>query len=380
MLTFRNQIWSLALASSCLLLGAAEKQKSSLSYASDIKPLLQKYCYDCHGDGMKKGDLALDQFGSNDELLAAVDKWRMVARNIHLGEMPPPKKKQPTIDERERIIRWIDNEVFKVDCNNPDPGRVTLRRLNRAEYNNTIRDLVGIDFNPADDFPVDDVGYGFDNIGDVLSVSPLLFEKYLAAAEQIMNRAVRTGPPVLGGPVLKFEAEKLPNTSEGSGPYGKDFAMSLMKEGEIYTNISITAPGDYYIRIRAFGQQAGNEPPKMEFRINDKKLAVHEVAALENAPAIYETKTSLEPGEIKLAAAYINNFRDPQNPNPDLRDRNLFIDYIELIGPEVSSRCLLRTKRSSLNNPPLKTPTLLLAKLLKDSPPGHSGVRSRKKS
>src|SRR5204862_6936859 len=80
--------------------------------------------------------------------------------------------------------------VFRTDCTGPrDPGRVTIRRLNRAEYNNTIRDLVGVDFKPAADFPTDDVGYGFDNIGDVLSLPPLLMEKYLAAAEKVIEEA-----------------------------------------------------------------------------------------------------------------------------------------------------------------------------------------------
>src|SRR5436309_1484037 len=72
-----------------------------------------------------------------------------------------------------------------------DPGRVTLRRLNRAEYNNTVRDLCGIDFTPADDFPSDDVGYGFDNIGDVLSMQPILMEKYMAAADRILDAAIK---------------------------------------------------------------------------------------------------------------------------------------------------------------------------------------------
>src|SRR5712691_2636458 len=72
----------------------------------------------------------------------------------------------------------------------PDPGRVTARRLNRYEYNNTIRDLLSINFRPADDFPADDYGYGFDNIGDVLSLSPVLMEKYLTAAEKIAKAAI----------------------------------------------------------------------------------------------------------------------------------------------------------------------------------------------
>src|SRR6266542_3399531 len=83
----------------------------------------------------------------------------------------------------------MKSRSFRCDCDHPDPGRVTLRRLNRAEYNNTIRDLVGVDFQPADDFPADDSGYGFDNIGDVLSLPPALLEKYLAAARRILNKA-----------------------------------------------------------------------------------------------------------------------------------------------------------------------------------------------
>jgi hypothetical protein len=310
--------------------GAAKKPLPS--YDKDVQPILEKYCYDCHGDGMDKGGLALDAFKTREEMLAARDKWKMVAHNVHLGEMPPVKKPQPTLEQRDLINDWIDREVFKLDCDHPDPGRVTIRRLNRAEYNNTVRDLVGIDFHPADDFPVDDVGYGFDNIGDVLSVSPVLFEKYLAAAEKILNEAIVVGGPRLIGPVQKFEAEKMPTTGVAE-LYGKDFAMGLMREGEVYTNISISTPGEYLLRVRAFGQQAGKELPKLELRLNDQALATKQISALENAPETCEFKTALNAGELKLAAAYINNFRDPNNPNPDLRDRNLFIDSIELEGP-----------------------------------------------
>ena len=94
------------------------------------------------------------------------------------------------------MAAWIDALATKVDCGPArDPGRVTIRRLNRAEYNNTIRDLVGVDFQPADDFPSDDVGYGFDNIGDVLTMPPILMEKYLAAAEKIARQADRAPKP-----------------------------------------------------------------------------------------------------------------------------------------------------------------------------------------
>src|SRR5262245_54333710 len=108
--------------------------------------------------------------------------------------MPPMNKPQPNEAERKLVTGWIDAKLTKLSQSGGtrDPGRVTIRRLNRVEYNNTIRDLVGIDFHAADDFPSDDVGYGFDNIGDVPSMAPILMEKYLDAAERIVASAFHT--------------------------------------------------------------------------------------------------------------------------------------------------------------------------------------------
>src|SRR5438093_5336637 len=128
-------------------------------------------------------------------------------KSLQAHAMPPEKKPQPTAEEREIITAWIQSEIFQCDCDHPDPGRVTIRRLNRAEYNNTIRDLVGLHFQPAKDFPADDSGYGFDNIGDVLSLSTVLVEKYLAAAEKILEEAIPAGSATNGpNPALNPEA------------------------------------------------------------------------------------------------------------------------------------------------------------------------------
>lgn len=164
-------------------------QATPIHYENEIKPLLEKYCYNCHGE-RKRGDLDLRQFANVQ--LAAKERlvFEKVLRNLQTHEMPPEGRPQPTLDERELIGGWINQQFFTCDCDNPDPGRVTIRRLNRAEYNNTIRDLLGVDFRPADDFPADDSGYGFDNIGDVLSLSPVLLEKYLIAAERIVDAAM----------------------------------------------------------------------------------------------------------------------------------------------------------------------------------------------
>jgi hypothetical protein len=163
------------------------------TFTRQVAPLLAKYCTRCHGGRRPRGDLPLDVYKDDQRPLKDRDVWERVAANLRAGEMPPAGKPRPTPAELETITGWIDQAVLGVNCTGPrDPGRVTLRRLNRAEYNNTIRDLVGISFRPADDFPSDDVGYGFDNIGDVLSLSPLLLEKYLAAAEKVVDLAFKS--------------------------------------------------------------------------------------------------------------------------------------------------------------------------------------------
>jgi mono/diheme cytochrome c family protein len=162
------------------------------TYATDIAPLINLYCGKCHGPTKPRGGLTLTSFTDDASVLKKRAVWEAVADNLRSGDMPPPGKRRPSATEMDTINAWLDALVFQTDCNGgrKDPGRVTLRRLNRAEYNNTIRDLLGIDFKPADDFPQDDVGYGFDNIGDVLSLPPLLMEKYLAAAEKIVAKAL----------------------------------------------------------------------------------------------------------------------------------------------------------------------------------------------
>jgi hypothetical protein len=166
------------------------KSVVTANFAEDIAPVLDQYCTKCHGGAKPKGNLSLDKY--KDELGVAKDyqTWEKVAHHLRAGEMPPPDSPQPTATERTFLTVWIDTLLTKFTCQGRDnPGTVTVRRLNRAEYNNTIRDLLGLEFSPAADFPADDVGAGFDNIGDVLSVSPLLLEKYLTAAEQIVAHA-----------------------------------------------------------------------------------------------------------------------------------------------------------------------------------------------
>ncbi len=159
-------------------------------FDQQIRPILEEYCYACHGNGLKKGEVVLDELGPERERLRDHDLWWRVLKNVRAGIMPPAGKPGPTEQERRLLEEWIKYGAFGIDPGNPDPGRVTVRRLNRVEYRNTVRDLIGVDYDTTSEFPADDTGHGFDNIGDVLTLSPMLLEKYITAAKAIVSAAV----------------------------------------------------------------------------------------------------------------------------------------------------------------------------------------------
>jgi hypothetical protein len=163
-------------------------------FTADVAPFLSKHCFECHAKDKKKGDLALDGYATAAAAAKDRDVWAEVAKKLRAREMPPKGKPAPAAADVEKVLSWIDGSVFGVADGKTDPGRVTMRRLNRYEYNYTIRDLVGLDLQLGDGFPADDIGYGFDNIGDVLTTSPLLAERYLAAAGKVAEQAIVAAP------------------------------------------------------------------------------------------------------------------------------------------------------------------------------------------
>jgi len=183
-------------------------------YKSRVEPVLKTYCFDCHGDGAKKGEVAFDEYTNLAAHVADHKLWLGVWQNLETQMMPPAKKPQPSEAERNLIKHWIEREVFKLDPANPDPGRVTIRRLNREEYRNTIFDLFGVEFDTSEAFPADDSGYGFDNIGDALTISPLLMEKYLDAAREIADKVVNTGEGRI--PTISMSGDQMRNKAKPS--------------------------------------------------------------------------------------------------------------------------------------------------------------------
>ncbi|MBH25603.1 MAG: hypothetical protein CMH57_14360 [Myxococcales bacterium] len=204
-----------------------------------------------------------------------------------------------------------------------DPGRVTIHRLNRVEYNNTVRDLLGTALSPADDFPADDIGHGFDNNADVLSLSPLQLELYERAAEVLIEDTLAI--PRAAPDVLQFEAEEM--TASVGASY-RDQGWNLWSNGTLET-IFTADDGEYRLSARAFGHQAGDEPAQMAINLDGRVLAVIDVEATEGAPAVYSVEAEVEAGEHVFSVEFINDFYLPEED----ADRNLIVDWMRIEGP-----------------------------------------------
>ncbi len=235
-----------------LILAAYADQTAAASFQKEIRPLLVEYCFDCHGDGADKGGVSFDRFSSDRELLAERDLWLHALKNIRAGMMPPAKKPQPTAEQKQLIEAWIKEAVFETDLKNPDPGRVTVRRLNRVEYRNTIRDLLGTDFDTKSAFPPDDSGHGFDNIGDALTLPPMLLEKYLAAAKTIITKVVPSVPKVPQDTLLagrSFKGEVGEYTRTNHGVQGDALVLSYYENARITNAYKAVRAGDYRLLL-----------------------------------------------------------------------------------------------------------------------------------
>ncbi len=207
------------------------------SFQTRVQPILKEFCFDCHGDGEKKGQVAFDEFKSVQDWFEKKDLWLAALKNVRAGMMPPLKKPQPSEEQKKILADWIKGEAFAIDPANPDPGRVTVRRLNRVEYRNTVRDLMGVDFDTNEEFPADDSGHGFDNIADVLTLPPMLLEKYLEAARTIVAKSV---PLVAGVPVERV----LKGRSVGS-TNDNPLVLSYYAATNVTSAFELEQPGHY---------------------------------------------------------------------------------------------------------------------------------------
>lgn len=264
------------------------------SFEQHVRPLLKTYCFECHGDGQKEGSLALDQVASTSSDPKLRDIWWKVLKNLRSGLMPPVGNPRPTEEEQETIANGIKFGVFGIDPDNPDPGRIGVRRLNRREYDNTVDDLMGIKFDASLVFPPDDSGYGFDNVGDALSFSPLLMEKYLRAAQMIVDQSVPKVTWMI--PQQEF--------------FGRDFLgdndkmnggrISGKKAATVKRTVQIEEPGTYDVHVVVKLHGSFDFDPArytVVFRVDGQERSKNEYGWDENKPYRTHYAEEWQPGE-----------------------------------------------------------------------------------
>lgn len=294
-----------------------------------LQQFAKDFCSKCHNDEKQKGDFNFAPYITKADVIADRKVWEKVAELLENREMPPEDKPQPTEELRQALVQWIDKELTAGDSAD-NPGRVTLRRLNNEEYRNTIRDLLAVEYNPID-FPQDETAYGFDTIADALSLPPLLMEKYLQAAEEIVTRALandRQGPPMTKIPGVNFRGAD----PEDVRPEDNN-VMGFYREGEGTADLSFPGDGEYLLKFYLHAEHAGPDVPKIAVGMNGQRLTEFEVKE-RGKPGVYEVKATAKNGPGKLTAAYLNNYNEPSHPDPKMRgDRNAFLTRVEVIGP-----------------------------------------------
>lgn len=240
-------------------------------YADAVRPFLRANCGGCHGAKAPAGGFAVDTLvaGSEADSLAQRERWERVAQRIKSGEMPPKGAARPDAEKARAVTAWVEGSYEKLDrTQSADPGRVTARRLNRYEYTRTVRDVLGMDLNPGADFPVDPYGYGFDNIGDVLSLSPLLAEQYLKAAERVARAAVPVNGETQPATMQRYLAERV----------GQDRQLKMQVDHVFPADGTYTLRSAFYqalkdgtqVRMRLFldGKEAANEVLRFYYQID----------------------------------------------------------------------------------------------------------------
>jgi hypothetical protein len=229
-------------------------------FDAKVKPILQKTCSACHDPAVMSGDVNLLPYLDPGTVLSDLACWEKITQKIESGEMPPKGIPRPPQEQMNGLVNFIQGEFNKADAAvKPDPGRVIAKRLNRNEYRNTIRDLLAVDYRADKDFPTDDSGYGFDNIGEILTVSPVLMEKYLNAAEVIASRAMGADPlpkkPLEIVNELKFKT------------------VRRLDYSTVETSQRIDYEGEYVVRFGFPGERGPDaKPVKMGFHMDGKLL------------------------------------------------------------------------------------------------------------
>ncbi|MBL8212147.1 MAG: DUF1592 domain-containing protein [Bryobacterales bacterium] len=300
------------------------------SFEKTVQPMLAKSCAPCHNDSVASGGVNVGAFSHAASLTEKREEWERLLAKVKSGEMPPKGTPRPDPSQVKSLLDYIHGEFEKADRNvKADPGRVTAKRLNRNEYSNTIRDLLGVDFRAEKDFPTDDSGHGFDNIGDVLTISPILMEKYLDAAEEIASRAIGANP--LPKKPLEFEY------------HAKEKKIRRPNFSTIEATHRVDFEGEYIVRIGLPGERAKDAAPvTLAFYMDGKMIHSQPVETKPsglvyfNPYSVEEFRLTLPEGDHTFRAAFLNDefIKTIKTAKEAYSSKsNKYLDSITFVGP-----------------------------------------------
>jgi len=317
----RIPIRCLALAAS---LASFLPAAGSPGFDERVKPILANTCSLCHNSQLASGGLNLAPFQSADSLSNRT-QWETILRKLRGGEMPPEGIPRPPQADIDALIGYVQGEFEKADrAVKPDPGRVVARRLNRNEYSNTVRDLLGVNFRADKDFPTDDSSQGFDNIGEALTVSPVLIEKYLSAAERIASAAIGADP--LPKPLM-FVGRRSNRT------------LRRLKASTSETTYRVDVDAEYTVQVLFTGNPPKDGPaPLVGFWLDGKLLASKPLPdAAANGERTQEARIYVESGEHVFRAGLVGDREPIPVPVPGAGGppvpKNVVPDTISIDGP-----------------------------------------------
>ncbi|MCL4221685.1 MAG: DUF1592 domain-containing protein [Phycisphaerales bacterium] len=293
----------------------------------DVMPLLAEFCMRCHGAEKSKGEVRFDGLASIGQIMAMASDLTVARELVATGEMPPDREPAPTEHQRLVMQQWLDDALaYYPPDGATDPGWFTIHRLNRAEYRLTMRDLLGVDPGKVDVsecLPPEDIGYGFDNMADVLAFSPLHLERYFEAGERALEAGL--------GPVVEIDAParavRLSERPENGADLSRGGFM-MYSNGRVAGVYEVPVTGEYELIVSAWGTPGGAEHPRLSLRVDGREVARLEVEAKQASPGEYRVRTRLPAGRRTIAAHFTNDFYQP-----NVADRNLAVESIDVGGP-----------------------------------------------
>ncbi|HZL56372.1 MAG TPA: DUF1592 domain-containing protein, partial [Bryobacteraceae bacterium] len=301
----------------------------SAGFDKNVKPVLKNTCSGCHNATVMSGGVNLLPYLDAATVAEDRSSWDKIVEKIETGEMPPKGIPRPPQAQITALLSFVHGEFDKADAAvKPDPGRVTAKRLNRNEYRNTVRDLLAVDFRADKDFPTDDSGYGFDNIGDVLSTSPVLMERYLNAAEAIASRAMGADPL----PKKPLEVA-----------YDKNRGLRRLDFSTAEASHRVDFDGEYTVIFGFPGERAADaKPVKMAFYMDGQLLQTIDVETKPSKLVYFnpfsdaQIRVYLPEGDHVFRAAFledefIKTITDPKEAYND--KKNKYIGAITFVGP-----------------------------------------------